>query len=587
MNGGPCWSGQEKQIPLEVVERIGQYLDGTSLIRMAATDSFMRKAAHHVVVLRLDSLAKEYPDLGDSLARMGWTKAGASKHDLAECRCFHLLVICVWNSFEFRSKAVMTSNIKECLVTSRNGIFATSSGLKKQRNLATKDIVTEIHLESINRESLERRILMTEEREGFMGGAQRNQIANFENTLVFRSRVELEEGSAGFKKGQYSLTIWNSKSLARVGEIDLINQKVKHKWKEAKAETSVGKIYSDVDLKDEEVLKDLEIGNIVVTENTIVVHFMKSNPILLPVSFYEQIETWIFKINTKDPKMKDLVLERVLREPIKANFLCSGDPSNIVQVTANNCYLVRLGQSGLAPGWRKPELKPGEEQSETEGGVCIIQHFNLNSHSSGSEDVEGVKADVEVQGGIRSKRSNSNQPTLDRPTLHVREAKLCQVRDSPLIALGIEVFEETGRRGINGQPERKDIIQVMNIETREVLMQHPFWWNSHWERGGIDGKLKICWVGSQLLVAYKKKRGIVVDRLLKVKDELSLFSWQEGAVDLLPTAITIEIGPFNDTYRNEFDLLDMFGNLQEIIMIIGERYRSKQSIYKFAPKVLK
>ena len=103
VNGGPCWSGQEKQIPLEVVERIGQYLDGVSLIRMAATDSFMRKAAHHVVVLRLDSLAKEYPDLGDSLARMGWTKAGASKHDLAECRCFHLLVICVWNSFEFRT----------------------------------------------------------------------------------------------------------------------------------------------------------------------------------------------------------------------------------------------------------------------------------------------------------------------------------------------------------------------------------------------------------------------------------------------------------------------------------------------------
>ena len=161
---------------------------------------------------------------------------------------------------------------------------------------------------------------MTEEREGFMGGAQRNQIANFENTLVFRSRVELEEGSAGFKKGQYSLTIWNSTSLARVGEIDLINQKVKHKWKEAKAETSVGKIYSDVDLKDEEVLKDLEIGNIVVTENTIVVHFMKSNPILLPVSMYEQIETWIFKINTKDPKMKDLVLERVLREPITVSY---------------------------------------------------------------------------------------------------------------------------------------------------------------------------------------------------------------------------------------------------------------------------
>ena len=32
--GGPCWSGQTKQLPLELVERIGQYLDGVSLIRM-------------------------------------------------------------------------------------------------------------------------------------------------------------------------------------------------------------------------------------------------------------------------------------------------------------------------------------------------------------------------------------------------------------------------------------------------------------------------------------------------------------------------------------------------------------------------
>ena len=88
--GGPCWSGQTKQLPLELVERIGQYLDGVSLIRMAATDSFMRKAAHHVAVLRLDSLAKEHPGLGDSLARMGWTKTAALKLNLADFQFFHL-----------------------------------------------------------------------------------------------------------------------------------------------------------------------------------------------------------------------------------------------------------------------------------------------------------------------------------------------------------------------------------------------------------------------------------------------------------------------------------------------------------------
>ena len=78
VTGGPHWPGQEKQIPLELVERIGQHLDGMSIIRLAATDSFMRKAAHHIAVLRLDSLAQEHPDLGASLARMGWTKTAAA-----------------------------------------------------------------------------------------------------------------------------------------------------------------------------------------------------------------------------------------------------------------------------------------------------------------------------------------------------------------------------------------------------------------------------------------------------------------------------------------------------------------------------
>ena len=85
VTGGPHWPGQEKQIPLELVERIGHHLDGMSLISLAATDSFMRKAAHHVAVLRLDSLAQEHPDLAASLARMGCTKTAAAKHKPATC----------------------------------------------------------------------------------------------------------------------------------------------------------------------------------------------------------------------------------------------------------------------------------------------------------------------------------------------------------------------------------------------------------------------------------------------------------------------------------------------------------------------
>ena len=125
----------------------------------------------------------------------------------------------------------------------------------------------------------------------------------------------------------------------------------------------------------------------------------------------------------------------------------------------------------------------------------------------------------------------------------------------------------------------------MNIETRQVLMQHNFG-VADW---GISGRLKMCWCGSQLLVAAK----LVVtevdemdldgeeDPLFLGKEEVSLFCWQEKAADLLPIGISIKLD-------KPLYLIDMCANLQEITMIMRENthtedegLKEKDHIYKY------
>ena len=95
---------------------------------------------------------------------------------------------------------------------------------------------------------------------------------------------------------------------------------------------------------------------------------------------HEHTETWIYKINTKDPKLEELVLERVFREPVNY-YGQQGDE----KVGINNCYLVRVGGPGGPSNW---------------DGACIIQHFNRKSPKSEPFNEEGVKFDMVVQGGV-------------------------------------------------------------------------------------------------------------------------------------------------------------------------------------------
>ena len=55
--GGPRWFAQEKQMPVELLEKIAQMLDPVTLLKFASTDSCVRRAAHQAAVTRLTKLA--------------------------------------------------------------------------------------------------------------------------------------------------------------------------------------------------------------------------------------------------------------------------------------------------------------------------------------------------------------------------------------------------------------------------------------------------------------------------------------------------------------------------------------------------
>ena len=92
--------------------------------------------------------------------------------------------------------------------------------------------------------------------------------------------------------------------------------------------------------------------------------------------------------------------------------------------------------------------------------------------------------------------------------------------------------------------------------------------------------------GSHLLVAYMRihKRYFDFDEKVYLESgELSLFCWQEGVVDLLPTAISFQL----DKYPKM--LVEMSGNLQEIIIVMrdeDDQYVGSHEhfIYKYVHK---
>ena len=345
---------------------IGLLLNAVSLLQFASTDSCMRQAAHKAAVRRLHKLSKDNPDLAICLARMNWTREDASVHRNLNCPCFSLL-IGPWRSWKHlkcrtkeRAPVLPGSNRVpiESLrtIVTRNKIFAISKS------------VEESTLTAVDRNNVAQRQLKVVARAAKMYSSPL-QAANFEDTLVVRSCVP----HAGYRNGHYTLAIFNSATLIKVGEIDLALEEVSSLQGDSGTKAGSAKNCSELNLKDEAVLQKLEIADVVVAKNTIAIHLM------FPREDEFCSETWIWSLNTENPVIEDLVLERVFMEPINRYE----EETDLGLLAVNNRYLVRVGQVDDS---------------------CILQCFSRKHSSVGTSLQNGVQ-DMIVLGEEGTKRN--------------------------------------------------------------------------------------------------------------------------------------------------------------------------------------
>ena len=263
----------------------------------------MRRAAHQAAVGRLHQLALEYPDLAICLARMNWTKEKALMHHNLACPCFSLLI------GPWRSWNNLKSRIKERAPVVPGSNWPSIEGLRtlvtRKKIFAISRSIMESTLAAVDRDNVNQRQLKVVARTE-KSTYSSLQVANFEDTVVIRSC----EPRNGYRRGDYMLTLFNGTSLVKVGEIDLALDEVSSLQGDSNTWAKTAKNCSELNLKDEAVLQKLEIGDVVMAKNTIVVHLM------FPTEDECHSETWIWRINTKNPMIGDLVLERVFMEPI-------------------------------------------------------------------------------------------------------------------------------------------------------------------------------------------------------------------------------------------------------------------------------
>ena len=191
------------------------------------------------------------------------------------------------------------------------------------------------------------------------------QVANFEDTIVVRSC----EPRNGYRRGEYNLTIFNGTTLVKVGEIDMALEEVSSLQLDSNTRASPAKNCSELNLRDEALLQKLEIGDVVMSKNTIAVHLM------FPTGDEFCSETWIWRIDTENPVIEDLVLERVFMEPINRYE----DETDLGLLTVNNRYLVRVGQVDDS---------------------CILQYFRRKDRDKDNDVSVGTGLQNGVQGMI-------------------------------------------------------------------------------------------------------------------------------------------------------------------------------------------
>jgi len=416
-------------LPPELLSHINTYLSPHSLSLLSSTCTTMHSSVHQSWVSMLSMQAAVYPAVKYSLARVGWTK----DHDEWQCECSQL-VAGPWLCWSRLSRSEVTidgdSNVsvgQGCVVANNKVFFCPKAREVQWRHrgrLGGRGSLVEFsHLPEYNRYPL--------------------HVTHHHNTLL----VKVLEPHPGYRRGDYTISIFNSDTLAEVGNLDPAQN-----------------------IRDVKSLSEMEIGNIAMCDNIIAVHVMfdvnQENDIEeVDIDNIRENETQIWSITTADPKMSDLKLIRTIKHPLA--FCSLLDPG---LVSVNNKLVIRIGTPTC-----------------TAFNLNQIQWFRRKANTSHQEE-EGGGEDVGYL-------PVSVLSCHDYSRASVRIASLGG-GDSDYIAVGLEL-------GIDHRDTDHSyliLVQVYHINKGQMVAEGEFGTTNH-----IDEKIKISWFGPHLLVLSRKK----------------------------------------------------------------------------------
>jgi len=422
-------------LPPELLFHINTFLPPPSLSTLSSTCTSLHTAVHQSWVSRLAQQSSLHPAVRYSLSRIGWTK----EHDEWGCECSQLVAgpwLC-WPRLA-RSEATIEgdSNVSVgvgCTVAN-NKVFCCPKARgvqwrhRSRLSETSGGVLVEFdHLPEYNRYPL--------------------HVTQHHNTLV----VKALESHQGYRRGDYTISIFNCETLVKVGNLNPAEN-----------------------VRDVKSLSEMEIGNLAMCDDIIAVHIMfdvnQENDIdeEVEIENIRENETQLWRIKTSDPKLSDLKLIRTVKHPLA--FCSLLDPG---LVSVNNKFLTRIG-------------------TPTAFNLNQIQWFRRDQACA-----ESVKISDE---GVTESESVGYLPVSvlsshDYNRASVRLASLCG-GDSEYIAVGLEL-------GIEHRDKDHSyliVVQVYHVTRGQVVAEVEFGTSNH-----IDEKIKMSWFGPHLLVLSRQK----------------------------------------------------------------------------------
>lgn len=199
-------------LPVEMMLSIFEHCDLVSLTHLSASCRSMRDQVHDIFTSRIEAQAKKYPEVRQSLDRLGWMK----KHDSWDCKCFKMMAgpFFTWTELEEQRSFVVSCNFDYYFSPSRPSttvagktFFAT-----KSREVVYAEMAPRCGPGSgLGHNSLQTLASFNHEVVGVV-------IASYDNVLAVILKKRILPGDFSV-----SVCIFNAITLAKVCEMNLLD----------------------------------------------------------------------------------------------------------------------------------------------------------------------------------------------------------------------------------------------------------------------------------------------------------------------------------------------------------------------------